>query len=105
MGTAPTCSPPRSAKGNGVTTVARRFSNGVTTVQRSRLWLFGLARPSLLRRTVRVDSRGAIYRVKSPVQRSTRPKFSRAWAAMQHWLRLAVNWLKLAEALEQERCG
>jgi hypothetical protein len=26
----PTCSPPRSAKGNGVATVARRFSNGVT---------------------------------------------------------------------------
>jgi hypothetical protein len=34
-------------------------------------------------------SRGAVYRVKSPIQRVHKPKFSRAWAVMQE----ITNWL------------
>jgi hypothetical protein len=55
-----------------------------------RLWLFGLPARHPCGGPFGSISRGAIYRIKSPIQRVHRAEFSPAWAAMQEitdWLR------------------
>jgi hypothetical protein len=54
-----------------------------------RLWLFGVARPSPLRRTVRVDFARRDLSGKIPHPAGPQPECSRAWAAMQE----IADWL------------
>jgi hypothetical protein len=67
-----------------------------------RLWLFGLARPVTPRGgPFGSISRGAIYRVESPIRRVHMAEFSRAWAAMYRHARTIKLAIKKITAMGQ----